>query len=151
MMRRNRINAQSAETKHTTDTADSFSTRLSSADLDEKKKSITEINFPGLAGENMAQQILLVARRSNTITTETAGEDAPLRLFGILVGTVRRKLGFRLEDAANRANLPVETLAAIELGAATFDEVMENIRPLGDALGNQYKSLSRALVEMTLG
>lgn len=144
-MRRNRVNSQSAETKRT---ADSITSQSSNTDLN---LSNTDIHFPGETGENMARQILLVARRSPGQSADTAGEDAPLRLFGILMGTVRRKRGYRLEDLALRTGLPVELIAAIELGAATYDEIIQAIRPLGDALGNQYIPLSRALVEMTLG
>ncbi len=144
-MRRKGIISQSIETRRSADDS-SLETPTGKTELDASVGDAQEL--PDLNAENLSAHILRLARQAEG--QEAAAENTPLHLFGVLVGSIRRKQGLRLEDAAIRAGLPVDLLAAIELGLAPFDQVVEALKPLGDALGHRYAALSRALADLTL-
>ncbi len=146
-MKRKGILSQSIETRRTSDSMDDAANKT---DLDATTGDVS------LDPDHMAAHILqLPEGRRDDVARAGEGrpggsETTPLHLFGVLVGSMRRKEGLRLEDLAGRSGIPAEKLAAIELGAASFDEVVACLRPLGDALGDRYTALSRALAGLAL-
>lgn len=145
-MRRKGVISQSIETRRSAEDA-SMETSTEKTDLGASVEEGQEL--PDLQAENLSAQILRLAHQAEG-REEAAADNTPLQLFGVLVGSIRRKLGLRLEDAARRAGLPADLVAAIELGIAPFDQVVEALKPLGDALGHRYAALSRALADLTL-
>jgi len=99
--------------------------------------------------ESLTQRIIRVAKASET-AEGNADElnDVPRRLFGIEVGAMRRRLGLDVEEVAEKSNIEVDTLFAIELGAASLEQVTDNLHSLGDALGGNYKRLSKLLFNL---
>lgn len=145
-MKRTRENDRAGLTGRATE---QFTNHLEKTDFDRK----ADLPLPAIEDSGMAAQIVRLAQVQPHVHTQSnpaAGEESPLRLFGILVGTLRRKRGLELEDLSARTDLPVDTLAAIELGAAPYPQVRDCLRPLGEAFGGKYPALSRALIDLTL-
>lgn len=77
-------------------------------------------------------------------------EDSPKRMFGIEIGALRRRHRMSLDSLAERSNIEVDTLLAIELGITPLREVTDNLRAIADGLGESYQSVSKLLFNLIL-
>lgn len=100
----------------------------------------------------------LLDRRAVAMLVHIAGErseepimdSSPLQVFGVLVGSLRRKQGKTLEEVAERAGWSTGDLFALELGELSLDQVLAGLPGLGKALGGKGRHLARALAELIL-
>jgi hypothetical protein len=115
----------------------------------------SSLNFKGFFNREVrrsAEAILRTAQTADASLAEDPAEaETPLQVFGVLVGAQRRKLHLTVEELAGRTGLQVSLLNAIELGALPFEQVVDLLPSVGEALGGKYTELSRVLANLTLG
>lgn len=116
------------------------------------KSSLNFKEFFNREVRRSAESILRTAKAADASLTENpADAETPLQVFGVLVGAQRRKQQLSVEELAGRSGLEVNLLNAIELGALSFEQVVELLPSVGEALGGKYTELSRVLANLTLG
>jgi hypothetical protein len=116
------------------------------------KSSLNFKEFFNREVRRSAESILRTAKAADASLTENpADAETPLQVFGVLVGAQRRKQQLSVEELAGRSGLEANLLNAIELGALSFEQVVELLPSVGEALGGKYTELSRVLANLTLG
>ena len=123
-----------------------FNTTTSQRNIAAGRKMMNEPEARQLA------QLIIRAAEAGDLANIKAGKDRsrPLQLLGSHIGILRREQGKSLAEIADKADIDEALLLAIELGLASPKQVYNNLRTLGDALGDRYTELSRLLIRATL-
>jgi len=139
--------------------ADEESPYSNRRNLDEKKQNlytciqdnrIAEDMIAQTEQKSLAQRIIRVAEALKAAGKMPEVDGLPLKVFGVKLNTIRRREGLSLEQLADRSKVDADLLLAIELGVAQFNQVITNLRPIGDALGGKYRYLSDLLITLVL-
>ena len=114
----------------------------------------SQLDFKSFFRGDNRQTAAAILRLANAEAGRTPSilqdEETPLQVFGILLSVERRKQNLEVEALAGQAGLDAERLLAIELGLASFEQVVETLPRLAGALGEKYPELSARLAELTL-
>lgn len=97
---------------------------------------------------SLANRIIQVAEAFEAVGKTPTEDELSLRIFGLKLSKLRRRKGLSLEQLAEKSKVDADTLFAMEMGYVPLNQVITNLRPIGDALGD-YQVLDQLLEKLT--
>jgi hypothetical protein len=102
--------------------------------------------------ELIASKIFDIAREPTASNRPLSPEEVstPLEMFGITIGTIRRRRAITIKELAERSNIGLDSLLRIELGSTPFETVTKALPGIAKALEIDPQLLFILLYELVL-